>query len=120
MSEKSRSIKSYIAGVTKPGTPAAPDGPGMPKCVAGVTTFGTPATVKKLVVTFPDSFWSTQKKAMDYQLIVHNFYIIWDILSGISIKYNFAFRMNLPGFIYRYRRDIGIIHIASIPPFPDK
>ena len=35
---------------------------------------------------------------MDYQLIVHNFYIIWDILSSISIKYNFAFRMNLPGF----------------------
>ena len=97
-------MQTSVAGVTKPGTAAAPDGSGKPKCVAGVTTFGTAAAVKNPVVTFPDSFWSTQKKAMDYQLIVHNFYIIWDILSSISIKYYFAFRMNLPSFIYIYRR----------------
>ncbi len=35
---------------------------------------------------------------MDYQLIVHNFYKFRDVLSNIIIEYNFAFRMNLPGF----------------------
>ena len=41
---------------------------------------------------------------MDYQLLVHNFYKLRDVLSNIIIEYNFAFRMNLPSFIYIYRR----------------